>query len=136
MRESATNKRSFNLFFFLILIILASLLGCQKQEERRYPDIELPVTPVLTLQTNWAVITSSHLRLREKADVSSPALNTLWKGSVIEILSQTSNQETVEDITDYWYQISYDGLKGWVFGGYLKIFRSKDEAVRVSREYR
>ncbi len=129
---------SLNGILLLLCLPLAVIVltGCEEAEERRYPDIELPVTPVLTLETNWGLITSSHLRLREKPALDSPALTTLWKGYVIEILSQTSGQETVEGITDYWYQISYDGLQGWVFGGYLRVYRSRDEADRASRELR
>ena len=96
--------------------------------------IELPATSALVLQTNWAVIKSSHLRLRGSPSTSAPVLATLWKGSVLEIVSKTSTKETVEDADDFWYQISYDGLAGWVFGAYLDLHESKNRAQEFSRE--
>ena len=96
--------------------------------------IELPATSALVLQTNWAVITSSHLRLRGSPSTGAPVMATLWKGSVLEIVSKTSTKETVEDAEDFWYQISYDGLAGWVFGAYLDLHESKNRAEEFSRE--
>ena len=111
---------------------LVALAACDAKE--RMGPIELPATTALVLQTSWAVITSSHLRLRESPSISAPVLATLWKGSVLEIVSKTSTKETVEDEEDFWYQISYDGLGGWVFGTYLKLFDSEARAVASSRE--
>lgn len=36
--------------------------------------------------------------------------------------------ETADDHIDYWYQINYDGLNGWVFGAYIMAFESRDIA--------
>lgn len=121
------------------LIICAAIwlplaTACSPQETA--DPIELPATTALVLQTNWAVITSSHLRLREGPGVGAPVLATLWKGSVLEIVSKTSTKEVVEDEEDFWYQISYDGLAGWVFGTYLELFDSKNSAEESSRELR
>jgi len=110
--------------------------GCDKTVERSYPVIELPPTPVLTLETNWGLITSSFLRLREKPALASSAVTTLWQGAVVEILSQTSSQEEVEGRMGYWYRIQYDGFQGWVFGGYLRVYSSQNEAERAAREVR
>ncbi len=111
---------------------LLALGGCNGREQ--VVQIELPSTRALGLQTNWAVITSSHLRLRDSPSVGAPVLATLWKGSVLEIVSKTSTKETVEDEEDFWYQISYDGLAGWVFGAYLDLHDSKSRAEAFSRE--
>ena len=131
--NSTINRRSLGL---LVILMLPLVGGCGKDEERRYPEIDLPPTPVLTLETNWGLITSSLLRLREKPDQDSPAVTTLWQGSVMEILSQTSVLEEVEGQTGYWYRVSYDGFQGWLFGGYLRIYGTRNEAERASRELR
>ena len=98
--------------------------------------IELPATTALVLRSNWAVITSSHLRLREEPGIGAGVLATLWQGSVIEIVSKTSTKEVVEGEEDFWYQISFDGLAGWVFGTYLELFDTKNDAEGSSRELR
>jgi hypothetical protein len=72
--------------------------------------------------------------LREGPSTGARVLATLWQGSVLEIVSKTSTKETVEGEEDFWFQISYDGLAGWVFGTYLELHDSKIRAEESSRE--
>ena len=128
-----TKEMNFNIFLIIILIFSPLLFaGCSRTEE--IPEIELPSTSVLAIRSSWGVIQSTHLRLRESATVESPAVTTLWKGSVLEILSKTDETETVEGESDYWYQVNFGGLTGWVFGAYLEIYSSKEKAETASRE--
>ena len=127
-----TNKSKWTLILFMT--ILAA--DCRKEAVVSYPDIKLPPTPAISLETNWGLITSSHLRLRERPETDAKAISTLWRGYILEILSQTPTMETVEGMSDYWYRISFDGLQGWVFGGYLDIFNSRDDAERAAMEIR
>ena len=120
--------------FFCVAVWLFATVACDPRET--VEPIELPATTALVLQTNWALITSSHLRLREGPGTGASVLATLWKGSVLEIVSKTSTKEVVEDEEGFWYQISYDGLAGWVFGTYLELFDSKSAAEESSRELR
>ena len=115
----------------LAILVPLSAMSCRRVEvvER----IDLPSTPVLGMQTMWAVIGSSHLRLRERPSVKSAAITTLWRGYVLEVVSKRNNTETVEGATDHWYQISYDGLQGWVFGGYLELYDSRERATEAAR---
>ena len=52
----------------------------------------------------------------------------LRKGSVLEISNRTENKEILEDVAGYWYQVNYEGLRGWVFGAYVEIFDSSAKA--------
>lgn len=97
-------------------------------------DIELTATKVLSIQSRWGVINSTHLRLREKPDISSKAITTLWKGNILEVVSQNTVSVNLDDEDGYWYQVKYGGLQGWVFGAYLKFFDSKESAEKSSRE--
>ena len=130
---TANRVRVVSLLFCTTVWLLCTS-ACDSRESVK--PIELPSTTALVLQTNWAVITSSHLRLREGPGTTAPVLATLWKGSVLEIVSKTSTKEVVEDEEDFWYQISYDGLAGWVFGTYIELFDSKNSAEDSSRELR
>jgi hypothetical protein len=51
----------------------------------------------------------------------------------VEIVTSSSNEETIEGKTDRWYQIQYQGRRGWVFGSYLKIFDSLDKARNAAK---
>jgi hypothetical protein len=116
----------------LLLILLTFFSSCEKQEEVR--PIQLPATSVLRVQTTWAVINAPHLRLREFPTNSSRVIRYLKGGFVLEIISKTGTLETLEGEENYWYQITFDGLNGWVFGAYLDLFDSKEQAEAASRE--
>jgi len=107
-----------------------------RQGEQEALQVELPSTPVLTVRTSWAVISSSHLRLRERPTVDSNAVTTLWKNNVLEIISRDESRKSVEGMSDYWYKVAYDGLQGWVFGAYLELYESESEARRMARSQR
>jgi len=119
---------------FVLVCASFALAACE--DDKEMAPIELPATPALVMQTTWAVVTSSHLRLRESPSTDSTAVATLWQGSVLEIISKTSSKEIVEDQEDFWYQIDYDGLGGWVFGSYLQTYDSKEHAEESARELR
>ncbi len=121
-------------FLFCATVCLFISAACDNRDT--VAPIDLPATTALVLESNWAVITSSYLRLREGPGTSSAVVATLWKGSVLEIVSKTSTKEVVEDEEGFWYQISFDGLAGWVFGTYLEFFDSKHGAEESARELR
>jgi hypothetical protein len=55
---------------------------------------------------------------------------------LVEILSATEKEETIENETSYWYRVDMDGLKGWVFGAYLKVCDSKASAEEFAGDLR
>jgi uncharacterized protein YgiM (DUF1202 family) len=57
----------------------------------------------------------------------------LRAGSIVEIVTSSSNEETIEGKTNRWYQIQFQGRRGWVFGSYLKIFDSLDKARNAAK---
>lgn len=121
------------MFFIIITVCTLTLIGgCRKETEQK--SITFPPTNVLNVQSSWGVITSSHLRLREKPTTDSKAITTLWRGYILEILSRTNEEEVVEEEEGYWYQINYEGLSGWVFGVYLDIYRSREMAEAAAQE--
>ncbi|MFW5711549.1 MAG: SH3 domain-containing protein [bacterium] len=128
-------KFYFAAFICATICTLVLLPGCRKETAQEF-KIDLPATPVLTMRSNWAVVASSHLRLREKASIQSHAVTTLWQNNVLEIISRDEVQQEVEGKTGYWYKVAYDGLQGWVFGAYLQMYESENEARRAAQKAR
>jgi len=121
------NKSKYLLFSSLLSLSL--LFSCQRQVEPE--KITLPPTPVLSIRSNWAVVKSPFLRVREEPFADAKIQTHVRRGAVLEIISRTERKETVENGSSYWYNINYEGLRGWVFGSYIEVLDSQSKA----REY-
>ncbi len=119
------------LAFFLLALALA-LSGCGPRQVTE--KIDLPPTPVLSIRSNWAVVNAAFLRLRQEPLSGSKVLAHIRRGSVLEVLSRTEQKEVLEDASSYWYQVSYAGLRGWVFGALLEIVDSKAKAEALAAQ--
>ena len=98
-----------------------------------YEGLKLPPTPVLTVQTYYGVVDFAYIRVRDDARSDGALVTMLRGGTIVEIVTSSSNEETIEGKTNRWYQISFQGRRGWVFGSYLKIFDSLDKARNAAK---
>ena len=125
------NKKYYYIIIFVNIIMIFFFSGCERKAESI--DIELPETPVLSSEEQWAVVTSSYLRIRKEPNLESEILSHLRLNNVVKILEQNSYTEKIEGEEDYWYKISYQGISGWVFGSYLEIYESREKALNAKR---
>lgn len=102
------------------------LAGCAKPAAEE--PIRLPPTPVLSIRSSWGVVRSDILRIREEPFTKASTLTHLRRRSVLEILSRTEKKENIDERSDYWYQVSFEGVRGWVFGAYLEVLDSRARA--------
>lgn len=65
-----------------------------------------------------AYIYGENVNVREKGSVKAKKLFSLNKGVKVEILDKSAKRENVMN-SGYWFQISVDGKKGWVFGAFI-----------------
>ncbi|GAB4367569.1 MAG: hypothetical protein Kow009_04480 [Spirochaetales bacterium] len=118
----------------LAILVLGSSIflpvGCSRKPVT--VKVDLPPTPVLTVKANWGVVVSPYLRVRKTPSTNGEVVAHLRNSSITEILSRTAYPETVEGKADYWYEISSEGIRGWVFGSYLKFFDTKTEAEQAA----
>lgn len=115
----------------LILVFGSILVGCAPSNP--YEGLKLPPTPVLTIQTFYGVVDFAYLRVRNEPLPDAALVTMLRFGSIVEIVTSSSNEETIEGKTDRWYQIQYQGRRGWVFGSHLKIYDSLDKARNAAK---
>jgi uncharacterized protein YgiM (DUF1202 family) len=94
--------------------------------------VVLPPTPVLSIRSTWAVVKSPLLRVREEPGSQSTLLSHIRMGAVMEVLTKSDKEDTVEEESAYWYRIDYQGLKGWVFGTYIELFDSRSKADKFA----
>lgn len=116
----------------LLALCVALSASCGRDETQR--KVNLPSTPVLTVRTTWAVVTSPLLRVREEPVNNATVLAHIRMNAVVEIIAKSDKEETVDEQTGYWYRVNYEGLKGWVFGTYIEIFDSKSKAEKFAEK--
>jgi hypothetical protein len=114
------------------LLLLLPPASCARRPTAE--RIELPATPVLSIRSTWAVVTSPLLRVRDEPLAKAPVLAHIRRGAVLEVLSRTDRKEELEQVSSYWYQVSYEGLRGWVFGAFLEVVDSKARAESLAAE--
>ncbi len=116
---------------FIVFFLLPLLFFSCAKEEKLTP-IPLPPTPIASLSNQWGVVTSHFLRIREHPQRRAKILAHIRRGTLVEIITKSTKPETVENVRAYWYQIDYRGLRGWVFGGYIREFDSRAEATKFA----
>ena len=109
---------------------LALLAACGRSGSSE--RVTLPPTPVLSIRSTWAVVKSPLLRVRDSAGNQGTVLSHIRMGAVMEVLTRSDKEDTVESETAYWYRIDYQGLKGWVFGSYIEMFDTRAKADKFS----
>lgn len=117
--------------FLICLMLLVSIFSCQKPKEE---ILLLPEISLLKKKSSWGVVVTNYLRLRKEPNKDSSVIRSIPKGQIAEIQSNTGKLETIEEETSYWYRVDFDGVKGWVFGAYLKIFNALDKAKDYSNQ--
>jgi len=122
------------LLYILFAYTLIFNFSCTNKES--YKKIILPPDSILKGHSNWGVVTSNYLRLRQRPAKNSEVLTGIPKGMIVEILSNTEKMEILEKVTAFWYRINFDGLYGWVFGAYIEVFNTRQEAESYSKEIR
>lgn len=120
------------LYFLVFTCITLCGLSCGREAE--VETITLPPTSVLSSRTTWGVVTSNFLRLRERPSKQARMLTGIPRGMIVEIISKTEEKSVIEDKTDYWYHITFDGDRGWVFGAYMVIFNSQKDAGTYAQD--
>jgi len=114
----------------VLLVVL--VMSCNKSSGSE--RVVLPPTPVLSIRSTWAVVKSPLLRVRDQPSSQATVLAHIRMGVVVEVISKSEKEDTVENETSYWYRVNDEGLKGWVFGSYISIFdnRTKADAFAAS----
>ncbi|MBR3731797.1 MAG: hypothetical protein IKN25_04030 [Spirochaetales bacterium] len=74
------------------------------------------------------IVNADRLRLRYLNDLHSKTLCYMDKGTVVNILGRDKERVHIDEFDDYWYNIEFNRIKGWVFGAYLDVYGSVEDA--------
>jgi hypothetical protein len=127
---------SFILFTITTMIFLSS--GCKKQDA----GTDISLIKDLTKQdqniknsSGSGVVNVDRLRFRADNDLHAKTLRYLDKGTIVSVISKDEIPVKIGEMEDYWFQIEYDGIKGWVFGYFLDLYQTYDDALAGSKKY-
>ncbi|NNM53143.1 MAG: SH3 domain-containing protein [Spirochaetales bacterium] len=118
----------------ILLAISFALSAASCDSSSKYRGLVLPPTPVLSVQTYYGVVDFAYIRVREEPKLDAGLVTMLRGGTIVEIVTSSSTEQTIEGKKGRWYEIQYEGRLGWVFGPYLKIFDSLDKARNAAEE--
>ena len=129
-----------NKFVILTLfIIILICFSCLKKESEDTTVILTKSSKIIanTVSQNYGVgvVNTDRLRFRSLNDLHSKTLRYLDRGIIVVILSRDKYRVKINEIEDYWYNIEFEGIKGWVFGYYLDIYSSYDDAKFGASKY-
>ena len=118
----------------ILLVLSFALSAASCDSSSKYRGLVLPPTPVLSVQTYYGVVDFAYIRVREQPKLDAGLVTMLRGGTIVEIVTSSSTEQTIEGKKGRWYEIQYEGRLGWVFGPYLKIFDSLDKARNAAEE--
>jgi len=110
---------------FLLLCVGFATAGCGKGKAAEPPaatgsDRSTTDFPSLPLARETVVVAAdAGLNLRREPTLSSEAVLLMPDGSVLEVLETGAGVETINGLTGQWHKVSFRGMVGWAFGGYL-----------------
>jgi hypothetical protein len=118
---------------FIILLVCFSFISCAKNKSRHIV-INLPQTQTPQELNQWGVTKYASLKLRESPLEEGEVKNHLPLGAIVEVVKRDKELKNFENMIDYWYYIDYKSETGWIFGSYVEIFNSYEEAEKRSEE--
>lgn len=125
-------KRCYILFCFFIILILS----CKKDGLSSKNDwqIDLPETKIPQNISQWAINKYPFIKLRMEPTEESKIIYYLPIGAIIKIIKKDGELSSFDNENNYWYNIDYEGETGWIFGSFIEIFNSYEEALKRSEE--
>jgi uncharacterized protein YgiM (DUF1202 family) len=111
----------------IIIILLFLLIVCKKDNQW---TIDLPETRDIANLNQWAFVVKSNSKLRQEPSVNSDVINYINIGSMMQIIKKDDKLSTFNTENDYWYYVDYEGERGWIFGTYIEIYNTYEEAEK------
>ena len=117
------------------VLAAAALTGCQKHESSAQ-HLVLPATSVISTSEQRGIIAAEFLRVRAQPSVRAEVLSHFRRGEVVEVLRRGEFEERVAGDLAYWFEVTHQGVRGWVFGSHLEMVTQGADAAEVDARVR
>ena len=118
-----------------VAIAATVLTGCQKNEVAT-GHLVLPATSVISTSEQRAIIAADSLRVRAQPSVRAQVLSHFRRGEVVEVLRRGEFEERVAGDLGFWFEVTHQGVRGWVFGSHLELVAPGAAAAAVAAQVR
>ena len=91
-----------------------------------------------TVSTCNALVIADNLRIRESPSIASSTniIGKLNKFDEVELIGCTESSQTIDGLTFPWFKVRLkDNSKGWVFGGFVKIYFFEEEKTMLRKAF-
>ena len=117
------------------VLAAAAAIGCQKQESTAQ-HLVLPATSVVATSEQRAIIAADSLRVRAQPSVRAEVLSHFRRGEVVEVLRRGEFEERVAGDLAHWFEVTHQGVRGWVFGSHLELVAPGADHAEVEARVR
>ncbi|MCG8572936.1 MAG: hypothetical protein MJB14_22615 [Spirochaetes bacterium] len=127
----------FYIQLILFLFIISTLIiSCKKETVQEEWFIEIPDSQQPVQLNQWGVTRYEKLPMRDLPDEDAEFIYWIGNvGAVFQIIKKGDQLSNLDGIYDYWYYINFESVEGWIFGTFIDIYNSYEEAVKKSEEY-
>ena len=113
-----------NKFLILVLIIiLAGLVACGRdgKQTSSNPDTSQDLSSTTEYKKGQVVyVAPARLNMRVRDNRESEQIRLLEQGTRLVILER-GREDTISELTDYWYRVDTGNEVGWVFGTFITL---------------
>ena len=141
------------IYFLFLLVVLSS---CEKKnnyysdntiEDSYLENLEIQILNDIKINNNdfqkiMYVIASDGIVQRKEPSLDSTIIGKLLYCEPVVLFNRSETQDTINGITDYWYETGFDMyfegqyiLNSWVFGGYLADKLPSDAPISLFEGY-
>ena len=132
-------RKSISIILFILLICGCSKKNTEQIQEKESYQENQPVVEEKTKEKEFRYVNSLEgLRIRNKPGTDGEKIGSLNNKEKVEILSETTTIETIDQIKAKWIEIKTENdITGYVFGGFLeKDLETIDIIQTVEGEYK
>ena len=112
---------------FVFALAPFAFVGCGGKDELdeiegEFEEYEEGVAGGPEYEGETAVVSAGPLNLRSRPSLGGSVVVQLDAGEALVVLDRSDEQETIDNVADYWYQVrTDDGDEGWVFGAFINV---------------
>jgi hypothetical protein len=115
------------LLFLSGFCLISITLSCRKDNTVDLRGLDVPLTPILTEDRQWGVVTESYLTVKQEPGSGSSTVITLRRGEVVEVT------EILVFGDSYWCRIVYQDSSGWAPRNSFDLYDRPSQARQASR---